>query len=102
MQERAEEPGGRPAAARRRVGRAIISRLLVQEDELSIQLLIGSIATHHRCPEVGDEADLKVRAVLDGAARALVEEGGRFPGIPMELDEAWEEFDPDGPYRVDL
>ena len=100
LQATAGEPGGRPGETRRRVCRAIISRLLVQEDELSIQLLIGLIATLHRCPEVGDEGDSKVRAVLDGAARALDEEGDHFPGIPMELNEAWEEFDPDGPYRV--
>ena len=73
----AEEPVGRPGAVRRRVCRAIISRLLVQEDELSIHLWIGLIATLHRCPEVGDEGDSKVRAVLDGAAR--VHAGNVFP-----------------------
>ena len=80
---------------------SLISRLLVQEDKLSIQLLIGLVATLHRCPEVGDESKSKVPAVIDGAAKALAEEGGRYPGIPMELDEAWEDFDTDGPYRVD-
>ena len=44
---------------------------------------------------------MKVRALLDGAARALGEEEERFRGFLMELDEAWEDFDPDGPYRVD-
>ena len=79
--------------------RLILGKLLTLTDELPSELLVGTISHLHKLPGVPSFGYCKGRAVIDGVAEVLAT-GEEFSGIPMDVDDALMEFDPEGEYRL--
>ena len=77
---------------RRDICRAILTRVLVHPDEMTLELLISIMATLQRVPTVPPFPDKRVLQILDGFTTAEDRGDDVSAGIPNVLHEAYSRY----------